>query len=558
MILQALKELYDRKIKEDDGIPLSGFSREKVSHELVIDENSKIIQINDIRQKGDKGKLFPKQLVVPEAQKRSANIAPNFLWDNTKYVLGIGKEELSEETFEAFKELAHKIGDTIDDIEMKAVLKFLDQWDPNNIENRKLIDPIAGSNLVFRVSGRTSYIHDNPQITEAWLKYCASKEDSDKGMCLVLGKEALIARLHPPIRGVRDAQSSGANIVNFNLPAFCSYGKEQGYNAPVSKEAAFAYTTVLNYLLSDSRRRIQIGDATTVFWAEKPSPLEDWLSEIFNPQQEDTATISEVRMFLESLKDGKMPDDIESGTKFYILGLSPNASRLSIRFWYAGTVGDLSQKIAKHFRDIAIERQYDKDREFPSLWQLLSQTALRGETKNINPLLSGEFMKSLLMGYNYPLTMLSALLERVRAGGDINYLKVSMIKGILVRNYGKEVKMSLDKENKETAYLLGRLFAVMEKAQQDALGENLNATIKDKYYSSASSTPVAAFPILLRLNKYHTSKGEHGGYYDSLIAEIMEELPAKKFPAHLSLEEQGLFAVGYYHQRNDFYKKREK
>ncbi len=266
--------------------------------------------------------------------------------------------------------------------------------------------------------------------------------------------------------------------------------------------------------------------------------------------------MADVRKFLEAVRDGSMPKEIDGKTKFYILGLSPNASRLSVRFWYEGTVEEISNNIGRHFKDIAIERKDEMDKEFPGLWHLLVQTAVLGKTDNINPLLSGELARSILTQGYYPECILSALICRVRAGEKINYLRSAMIKGILVRNHRKEVSMSLDKSNKEPAYLLGRLFAVLEKAQQDALGD-INATIKDKYYSSASATPSSTFPILLRLNKHHTSKGEHGGFYDFLNSEILEQLPAKKFPSHLTLEDQGLFAIGYYHQRNDFYKKKE-
>lgn len=558
MILHALKQYYDRMQGESD-IPLFGFSREKISFEVLIDPQGSLVQVSDIRETTPKGKLFPKHLIVPQGAKKSANIAANFLWGTSGYALGIdskGKPERTHKTFEEFKRLAHEIGDSIDAKEMKAVLSFLDSWIPQDKENQEKVKEATDANIIFRLDGKQSYVHDNALIKEAWLRYFSENKDAIFADCLISGSNTEVARLHPAIKGVRGAQTSGANIVNFNLDSFCSYRKSQGYNAPVSEEAAFAYTTALNYLLSKDDRKIQIGDATTVFWADKASPLEDWFSQMFNPPQEDTGQVADVRMFLEAVRNGKMPKEIDGTTKFYILGLSPNASRLSVRFWYAGTVGELSGRIGKHFRDIAIERQYEKDREFPGLWQLLVQTAVQGKTDNINPLLGGELTRSILTGSNYPLSMLSALIGRIRAGEEINYLRSTMIKGILQRNHGKEVKMSLDKENKSPAYLLGRLFAVLEKAQQDAL-PGLNATIKDKYYSSASSTPSSAFPILLRLNKHHTSKGEHGGYYDSLNAEILEQLPAKIFPTHLRLEEQGLFAIGYYHQRNDFYKKKE-
>jgi len=564
MILQALKQYYERMKTESD-IPLFGFSREKISFEIVIDRHGKLIQLCDIREMSSKEKPTPKQIIVPQGAKKSANIAANFLWGTSGYVLGFdskGKPDRTSKTFSEFKRRTHEIGDPLNNEEMQAVLKFLDSWQPGSEDNLEKVKDAVDANLVFRIGGKLAYVHDNPMIKEAWLRQFSENKDAVLADCLLSGRKKNVARLHPAIKNVRGAQTSGANIVNFNLDSFCSYGKTQGYNAPVSEEAAFAYTTALNYLLSRDERKIQIGDATTVFWADKPSPLENWFSEIFNPQQEDKGAVRDVRNFLEAVREGRMPKEIEAQTKFYVLGLSPNASRLAVRFWYEGTVGDISEIIGRHFKDIALEKQYENEKDFPSLWQLLVQTAVQGKPDNINPLLGGELARSILAGSRYPENMLSALVGRIRATNEdekhkkITYPRIAMIKGILTRNHGKEVTMSLDKENKEPAYLLGRLFAVLEKAQQDAL-PGINATIKDKYYSSASSTPVSAFPILLRLNKHHISKGEHGGYYDTLNAEILEQLPARKFPTHLRLEEQGLFAIGYYHQRNDFYKKKE-
>ena len=377
--------------------------------------------------------------------------------------------------------------------------------------------------------------------------------------CLVTGQESAIARLHPAIKGVMGAQSSGAGVVSFNLDAFVSYEKKQNFNAPISEGAAFAYTTVLNYLLRyESPQKIRIGDATTVFWAERASPIEGFMGIILDPR-DDTADVSEVRLFLEAVRDGKQPEGIgDPGVQFFILGLSPNASRLSVRFWYASTVGEISSKIGQHFRDMAIVRG-QKDREFPGIWWLLRETAVQGKTENIPPLLAGALMRSILTGAVYPQGMLSALISRIRADQSINYIRAAMIKACLNRNYrihntAKEVSMSLDRESTNIAYRLGRLFAVLEKAQKDAIS-GANTTIKDRYYGSASATPSVVFPQLLRLAQHHIQKVEYGGRTDKMIEEVMGGING--FPAHLSLDEQGMFAVGYYHQRQAFYIKSE-
>lgn len=598
MILQALKKYYER-MKDDyeAKMPEFGYSREAIHYELLIDKDGNLDQVNslirEIKEEGKSGnaktRYAPTIMNVPsttETDSRSGQAPPpNFLWDNSGFVLGNdakGKPEKAQQKHERFIELHKSIArnySITDDEGMAAVLKFLDKWDSSKSTDLDQWEEISkGANLVFRLEGdKQRYIHERPRIVEAWKKYFPlaeekySKDEEKRGKekalvisrtCLLTGEVTNVARIHRKISGVRYAQPTGAAIVSFNENSYISYGKEQNLNSPISIEGAFAYTTALNSLLANERRKIQIGDATTVFWADKQSPVEDWFAEMFNPQQEDTSIVNDVRNFLEAVREGKMPKEIDTKAMFYILGLSPNASRLAARFWYAGTVGELSERIGRHFKDISIEKQHPDERDFPALWQLLKQTAVLGKMENVSPLLGGELARSILTGCRYPESMLSTLIGRIRATNEnenqkkITYLRIAMIKGILVRNHGKEVSMSLDKGNKEQAYLLGRLFAVMEKAQQDALGD-INATIKDKYYSSASSTPCSAFPILLKLNKHHTSKGEHGRYYDSLNAEILEQLPAKKFPSHLSLENQGLFAVGYYHQRNDFFKKKE-
>jgi CRISPR-associated protein Csd1 len=265
-----------------------------------------------------------------------------------------------------------------------------------------------------------------------------------------------------------------------------------------------------------------------------------------------------IRLFLEAVRDGKMYSELgDPDIKFFILGLSPNASRLSVRFWHVSTVGDMAEKIGHHLRDLAIVRRFESDPEFPGMWRLLRQTAVQGKTENISPLLSGALMRSILTGSAYPESLLSAILGRIRADQEINYLRAAIIKACLVRKFRlnrikKEVKMTLDKESTNVAYRLGRLFAVLEKTQQDAI-PGANTTIKDRYYGSASATPRVVFPQLLRLAQHHIQKAEYGRWTDKMIEEIMCVL--SEFPAHLSLDDQGMFAIGYYHQRQAFYAK---
>lgn len=363
---------------------------------------------------------------------------------------------------------------------------------------------------------------------------------------------------------MRNAQSSGASIISFNLESFCSYNKKQSFNAPVGEDIVFNYTTALNNLLSsESRKKIQIGDATTVFWAEGPTPLEGFLKDVLDPHN-DNSDLGNLRMFLEAIRKGKMPKEIENTKymKFYILGLSPNASRLSIRFWYASSVEDIARKIGQHFKDLSVEKNFINEPSFPGMWHLLRETAIQGKGENISSLLAGAFFRSIVTGQRYPSRILTIILERIRSDHKVNYLRSALLKAYIVRNWrfkNKEerevIGMSLDKDEKNIGYRLGRLFATLEKAQKDAI-PGANTTIKDRYYGSASATPAIVFPQLLRLAQHHIQKSEYGMNIDRHIEEILQDI--QKFPPHLSLEDQGIFALGYYHQKQEFYKKLEK
>lgn len=563
MILQALN-LYYKRLADDPevDIPLLGFGKEKIHFALVLDKNGKLLQMKDLRDKV-KNKPVPVSFTVPVlGKKRSVGIEPNFMWDNTAYVLGRdakGKEKRAMRCFESFKTLHHYIGDALDDPGMIAVLRFLDCWNPEEAPLLKHWGEVAGTNVVFQLDGELAFVHDRPAVRDAWRRTLPEEGAGMVATCLVTGQKSAIARLHPAIKGVMGAQSSGAGVVSFNLDAFVSYNKKQNFNAPISESAAFGYTTALNHLLRfESHQKVRIGDATTVFWTERASPIEGFMGIILDPR-DDTADASEVRLFLEAVRDGRQPQSIsDRDVQFFILGLSPNASRLSVRFWYASTVGEVSGKIGQHFRDMAIVRG-QKDHQFPGMWQLLRETAVQGKTENIPPLLAGALIRSVLTGGAYPQGMLSAIIGRIRADQSINYIRAAIIKACLNRKYrihntAKEVSVSLDRESTNIAYRLGRLFAILEKAQKDAI-PGANTTIKDRYYGSASATPSIVFPQLLRLAQHHIQKAGYGGRNDKMIEEVMESING--FPAHLSLDDQGMFAVGYYHQRQAFYVKSE-
>ncbi|MBD3317034.1 MAG: type I-C CRISPR-associated protein Cas8c/Csd1 [Chitinivibrionales bacterium] len=451
--------------------------------------------------------------------------------------------------------------------------QFVKSWDPQRAPELPDWNDIAGKNMVFQLDGDLQFIHERPAAKRTWSEHFRNIDDPHKeeGMCLVTGEYCKIARLHPAISNVKDAHSSGAGIVTFNKDktAFTSFGKIQNHNAPIGMDPAFAYTTALNFLLQPgSRQKIQIGDATTVFWTERESVVEGFFGLVLNPR-DTSGEDAEIRAFLDSLREGKFPHQIDPAIKFFILGLSANGPRISVRFWHVSTVKDICEKLGQHFRDLAMVKSFDSDPDYPGIWRLIRETANAKSQDGPPPLLGGAVIKAILNGTPYPQSLLSAVLGRIRAeqsGKDksgkpianVSYTRAAIIKAVLTRkkrilNQDMEVPMALDKENDNIAYRLGRLFAVLEKAQKEAI-PGANATIKDRFYSSASATPRRVFPQLLRLAQHHISKAEHGRFRDKEMEEIIGNI--QEFPAHLGLDQQGMFAIGYYHQRQSFFAKR--
>ncbi len=396
------------------------------------------------------------------------------------------------------------------------------------------------------------------------------------------GVEAVIARLHEPkIKGVADAQPAGALLVSFNASSYESYGRSQSYNAPVSEAAAFKYTNALNQLLARRDRRIALGDATVVFWADHPGEvLEDVLGMLFGEPLADTSSLAvedlsrvdEARQLLQQMREGRRehePAREERETRFFMLGLSPNAARVSVRLWVEADAQELSRRLGQHLRDIALAGSRE-DRVL-SLRQIVAATGrakngtggrLEFDTKAVSPQLAGDLARAVMTGAAYPRSLLATMLRRIHSDGAVAFARVSAIKGCLIRNSrlgGKplEVSTMLDVQNANAAYCCGRAFAILEKAQTDSAEGELNTTIKDRYFTSASTTPELIFPRLFRLNQHHLARLPHGQriYYERQISEILGKL--QMFPRLLSLEEQGKFVLGYFHQRQDLYTSRK-
>lgn len=563
MILKALYDYYQRKsASPDSALAPAGFEYKEIPFVLEINHEGKLIQIEDTRS-GDGKKKRAKSERVPQGVKKTSGVAANLLWDNAEYVLGIdtkGKPERVKEQQAAFVERIRQLNLADQDEGIAAVLAFLENLDADVLQQQPQWEEIktTNPNLTFRLQGQLYLVCQSRKVQAAMLSN--TDAESEKAVCLLTGEYAEIERLHPAIKGVWGAQTAGANIISFNLSAFTSFAKSQSFNAPVSKEAAFAYTTALNHLLSkDSAQRMQVGDASTVFWATKKHALEDNFASIFGSgekkKDDPDSNASAVRALYRAVEEYGRSPALDEETRFYILGLAPNAARISIRFWHTATVREISERIVQHFDLLKIDRSA-RDYEFLPLWLLLKTTALLGKTENVPPNLAGDTIRAILAGAPYPETLLSSAIRRVRAEREIPYARAALIKACLNRNYPLEkVSVSLDLENKNAGYRLGRLFAVLEKIQEEAQ-PGINATIRDRYYGAAAATPVTVFSTLLKLKNHHLSKLDNKGrvsYFEKLLGEIMSEI--NDFTSHLSLPDQGRFAIGYYHQRQDFFKK---
>ncbi len=588
VILQKLYQYYETLLNDEHAeISRPGYSIAKVSHALVISANGILTNIIDMRVERGKN-LVSREMNVPEQVKRSSGISANFMCDNSTYVLGLakgGKKERSIDTFNHFARLHEEILGDIQDKGAIALLQFLRKWDPKKAEDHPLIASLVeeldkGGNLVFRLEGEIGYLHERPMIMEKWERFALQRESDLIAQCLVTGEYSPIARLHPNIKGVVGAQSSGASLVSFNQESFTSYGKEGGGNAPVSASATFGYTTALNYLLRNEKHRIRIGDTTTVFWAERPGLEEDLLSALFYPSQvesqeagdepkrfeRDPKTLDLLKDLFLKLKSGSpiretLRDEVDLNVNFYILGLAPNASRLSIRFWHMDSFGSFAEKIIQHYADLSLVKGFANEPDFIPVSLILKETAPLGDAKRIAPLLGGILMRSILTGGPYPQALYQSMISRIRADQKVNYIRASMIKACLTRNnrFHKRnevpISMKLDEKNSKISYRLGRLFALLEKAQLDA-NPGINATIRDRYFGAASASPGSVFPLLLRLAQHHISKAEYGWSMDKKIEEVMNGVT--QFPSHFNLEDQGLFVLGYYHQRSSLYEKKTK
>ncbi|WP_052769938.1 type I-C CRISPR-associated protein Cas8c/Csd1 [Paenibacillus sp. IHB B 3415] len=603
MITQSLYKRY-LQLSQDPSSDMAppGYSTDKISFVLELSEDGQPLRILDIRDNTGKRPLsIP--MNVPEHGARSSGVKPYFLSDKAEYILGLieksGVRSTSLKKFEASRELHRSLLRDCHSPNGLAVLNFFERWNPEEPEGDEffqldLNNVLSGTdnNFIFKLQGSDAYVHQSPEVVSIWANSRReAKEGTVYGTCLISGEaNRPIARTHEiKIKGVADAQSMGANLVSFNFPALLSYGKEQSYNAPVSEEASAGYAKALNHLLASRENRLRgVGDMTIVFWADRqPGQGKEWAAqeEMFGnffdnePDEqpsEDSQGTEQLKDIMLRVRNGMtVSEDMlpASQTSFTVLGLSPNVARLAVRYYWQGSFGSLFVKLAQHTSDMAMSRPGDKLPALPSLFRVMRETVHAnmdsGKMKSATASMAGAWFRSVLQGSAYPYSVYAAIIGRVRVDGRISpfgetsgsaWIRASVIKAYLLRyariNNNDVLKGALTmelNENTETqpvAYRLGRLFAVLERAQIEASGGygKLNTTIKDRYFSSASTTPLAVFPNLIRLSQAHISnpKAKYGKFRDRDIGEVLSGVP--KFPTHLNLEEQGLFILGYYHQ----------
>ncbi|MBI2758770.1 MAG: type I-C CRISPR-associated protein Cas8c/Csd1 [Chloroflexi bacterium] len=606
MILQALTRYYDILLRDDESdIAPPGYSSTGISFALNISANGELLDVFPLFEQVQRGKKIeekPKRMIVPEQVKKSSGLISNFMWENSAYMLGISdseKPDYASKRFEEFCRFHKELLANAKSPVAKAVVAFLDNYDSQKGTKHPKIAPhletmLKGGNLVFMFNGK--FAHEDIDIQQAWEIYKAGG-DAVFGQCLITGETAPIARLHPSLKGIRGASAFGGSLVSFNDYAYESFNKSQGLNSPVSEKAASAYTTALNYLLSSSNenRKFTIGDTTVVYWAESANKgyakaymglCEPEIVEVEAPVEEEEAKpvrdkkaekrikkIAEKVRHVQALDVKNLLKDLNENPRFYILGLAPNAARVSVRFFHSDPFDKVVEKIMRHYKDMEIIKEFDDQHTYITIQDILKETiSKKASDPEASPLMAGSVFRAILDNTPYPAALYNAVINRIRADQDdpkkfikkINYERAAIIKAYLLRKYRNPPQhpiqevlvMSLNEQSTIPAYLLGRMFAVLEKVQQEAIGD-MNASIKDRYFTSACASPKTVFPTLLRLSQHWISKAEYGYASDNRIEKIMNLLDVEKnpFPAHLTLDEQGIFVLGYYHQRTAFFVK---
>lgn len=597
MILTALVHLYEELCKQGK-IQAEGWGIAKVTHRILLDKEGHLCGIISVRKKVQRGKKeieVPCEMCVPLPVTRSSGVKANFLCDNSSYFLAIddkGNVQRTIQCFEEAKKLHHRVLEHCHSPVAKAILHFFDTWgsdkagkDSSIQEN--LEDIIAGRNFVFQVDGVDAI--EDEEIRRSWENFQGTSQAgkdsiSLTGQCLITGAEnQKIALLHPKIKGVHGAKTMDRNLVSFNEPSFCSYGKDkkQGENSPISEHAAFAYGTALNQLLADQRHTQVIGDMTIVYWSEHGiSACQDFMmSFLGNHAGIDDHTLDTI---VTHMRNGLPVDfegvEISPDEPFYILGLAPNAARISVRLFLRNTFCKLVTNLSLHQERMKLEGPSWEKQNIP-LWKTLKATVNpNGKEQVASPLLAGSLFRAVLQNTKYPASAFQNILLRIFADQDkaadggrsavekISHTKAAFIKAYLLKNcqehWEGKLQMALNENCNDVSYVLGRMFSLLENIQQGA-NPGINTTIKERYFNSACATPASVFPILLKLANTHLSKLDGGKavYFKKRMGALMDKIIMPEegipFPARLTLEEQGAFILGYYQETQARYKGKE-
>lgn len=587
MILEALNDLYDR-LAADPAYEIArpGFSPQKISFRIVIKPDGTLVAFEDARTRDRRGQLVPSRIEVPAHEKRTSGIKPQFICDKVEYLLGwsaeASKQASASRCFDEFKKVHLGFEDQINCPSFSSICRFLEKWDPaifhlHYQQEIEILEKIAGNFGVWSIQGEKRDIHDGDTIKNWWFAHQLSLQSSATRQCLVSGKKSAICRIHPDVKGFK---SSIALVGIQEKTSYESYGLSKTENCPISNESAFRYATALNALTDGPKRqthRCIVAETTVLFWSEQHTILEDIFVDIFQntapTQSQDSAKLDQISRLFKAIKTGENYKPFgELDTAFYILGIEqPNPGRFCIRFFHQSSVGDILSKLHDHHKCMEIVQQFGEDSsarpdpEIPAIWQILDQVPPQKNNKpdraKIPPLLGGALARSIIEGTPYPEALFSAVIRRIHADRTVNYLRAATLKAVLTRNHNQTIPVMLDPTNTTSAYLLGRLFATLEKIQKEGhfaqTGRDLKETIKERFFSSACATPASVFPRLLTLSVHHQRHLNPGRkvQFDQLLGEIQWNLSGTK-KTH-TLIEQGQFILGYYHQQKDFFTKKE-
>ena len=566
MILKALYDYYHRS----GNLPIMGMELKEIGFIIVIDKCGNFLRFEDRRI----DKKSAQQFLVKKSAGRSSAPVANYLYDNSQYVFGYsdkGDMESMRKYFDTFKAKVEEIYDVFSDNEtMQAVYAFYQQ-EPSDIveamQNDSLWDDI-NKNLNKKYSTFSFLIEGDTEIVASKRKLInleSGGNDVGGGLCLVIGKHSKTVEVTTATM-IPGSQAT-AKLVAFQVNSgYDSYGKSKGHNAPISEEAEFAYTTALNHLLrSDSHNKFMVGSRTYLFWASSDSEAakksEDSLFALLGRTEENddpNMLIELVRRTFMSIYNGVLFANKDD--KFFILGLAPNSARIAVVYWNELPLREFAGLISKHFADMEIVDTRKDKKPYVGLHSILGNVTLGGKSSDATPNLPDAVVKSIFQGLPYPASLFQACIRRIRAEQSVNIGRAAIIKAYLNRlndnNNNKKLDIMLDKENQNQGYLCGRLFAVLDKIQEDA--NNIHS-IRERYMNSASATPAMIFATILNLSTHHQEKLNEGKqvFYEKLKQEIISKLDANGFPAHLDLQDQGRFFVGYYHQRQAFFMGKE-